>query len=185
MKLLYVKDTREYVEDGDRWIPIPGSGVSRNCDRCGRDHEVHAYVENEGRTMVVGTSCMKADSPELAKRIMSEHRRERRARGLQKELEALKVRAEAYEQARFEVVRMQRPTIVQKGETEGGGSIVYAMGDAQVYVQKNEGLTAEHKECLDRGWIDKRLMGRGFSYKDRTAGRYAREIERKLKKLGY
>ena len=58
-KILSVVDTRQYEERGDRMVPIPGSGDARDCDRCGRAHEVHATVAYEGgRTAVVGTGCM-------------------------------------------------------------------------------------------------------------------------------
>lgn len=69
MKILKVVDTREYEEVGDgKWAPIPGSGNARECDRCGRLHEVHAYVETpSGGTMVVGTGCMGL-GPDVARR---------------------------------------------------------------------------------------------------------------------
>lgn len=58
-KIHAIRDTREYVEIGDRWVPVPGSGDARECDRCGRTHEIHAEVEYEdGTTAVVGTGCM-------------------------------------------------------------------------------------------------------------------------------
>lgn len=59
-KIHAVRDTREWVEGpGDRWVPVAGSGSVRDCDRCGRSHEVHAEVEYEdGTTAVVGTGCM-------------------------------------------------------------------------------------------------------------------------------
>ena len=55
-----VVDTRQYVEDGDRFVPIPGSGESHACDRCGRGHEVHATVRlADGASAIVGVSCMR------------------------------------------------------------------------------------------------------------------------------
>lgn len=63
-EILSVVDTREYMEEGDRWVPIPGSGEARECDRCGRLHEVHATVQYpSGETMVVGTGCMGMGTP--------------------------------------------------------------------------------------------------------------------------
>lgn len=65
-KILAVVDTREYMEDGDRWVAIPGSGLENECERCGRLHEVHATVElADGTTAVVGTGCMKGESMEV------------------------------------------------------------------------------------------------------------------------
>lgn len=66
VQILEVRDTREYMEDGDRWVAIPGSGAVRECDRCGRRHEVHATVVLEdGTTAVVGTGCMATESMEV------------------------------------------------------------------------------------------------------------------------
>ena len=72
MKILKVIDTREYEEIADgKWAPIPGSGNARECDRCGRLHEVHAYVEApDGTTLIVGTGCMGL-GPEVARKLAS------------------------------------------------------------------------------------------------------------------
>ena len=57
-RLVAVTDTRDMIEDGDRFVPIPGTGDARPCDRCGRTHEVHATVElSDGTTATVGTGC--------------------------------------------------------------------------------------------------------------------------------
>jgi len=57
-KVVDVVDTRDLVEDGDRFVRVPGSGVVRSCDRCGRNHEVHVVVEApDGTRSVVGTGC--------------------------------------------------------------------------------------------------------------------------------
>ena len=54
VKVLSVVDTRQYEEGSDgKFHPIPGSGSSRECDRCGREHEVHAQVELADRTTAV------------------------------------------------------------------------------------------------------------------------------------
>ena len=58
-EIIEVKDTREYELDGDRWVPIPGSGDPHDCARCGRTHVVHATVRYpDGTFAVVGTGCM-------------------------------------------------------------------------------------------------------------------------------
>lgn len=60
--VLRVVDTRAYIEDDDRWIAVAGSGDSHECGRCGRRHEVHAYIEDAtGRQDIVGVGCMNAD----------------------------------------------------------------------------------------------------------------------------
>lgn len=48
VRIVRVVDTREYTEEGDRWVPVPGSGIENECARCGRLYEVHATVELAG-----------------------------------------------------------------------------------------------------------------------------------------
>ena len=67
IRIISIVDTREYEEQGDRWVPIPGSGDRSVCARCKREHEVHATVElADGSTVVVGTGCAARESVELA-----------------------------------------------------------------------------------------------------------------------
>jgi hypothetical protein len=81
-KIIRVVDTREYTEEGDRWVPIPGSGTENQCARCGRLHEVHATVELvDGSNAIVGTGCMKAESLDIQsniKRLTSASKRQAR-----------------------------------------------------------------------------------------------------------
>jgi hypothetical protein len=71
-RVLRVVDSRECEECGDRWVPVPGTGVQRKCDRCGRLHEVHAYVQLEdGSVAIVGTGCMRGESLEVQGRMKS------------------------------------------------------------------------------------------------------------------
>ena len=65
VELVSIKDTRQWVEDGERWVAIPGSGEIAQCARCGRDHEIHATVRLSGGALaVVGVSCAKATAVE-------------------------------------------------------------------------------------------------------------------------
>ena len=51
-----VDDTREF--DTAKRKPIPGTGDARECDHCGRSHEVHVHVATrDGRTATIGTGC--------------------------------------------------------------------------------------------------------------------------------
>jgi hypothetical protein len=74
-RIVEIKDTREreLVEGtmGREYSrPIPGSGVSSVCKRCGKEHEVHATVElTDGSHHVMGTGCAKKQDPEAASRI--------------------------------------------------------------------------------------------------------------------
>jgi hypothetical protein len=77
VRIVEIHDTRERelieTEGGhERSVPIPGSGVMRSCDRCQKDHEVHATVEiSDGTTMVMGTGCAIQFSPDVKARVKS------------------------------------------------------------------------------------------------------------------
>ena len=100
-RLIRVTDTREYQEIGDRWVPIPGSGLESECARCGRSHEIHAEVALEdGSTAVVGVSCARGDSiePEVrrgASRAKTLARLRAEVAGAATELERLRAAREA------------------------------------------------------------------------------------------
>lgn len=57
--VLEVQDTRQFVEIGDSWKPVPGSGDMRPCDRCNKTHEIHFTVKEKstGKTFCVGGGC--------------------------------------------------------------------------------------------------------------------------------
>ena len=59
IKLLERIDTRQWVEEGDRWVPLGGTGEANQCDFCGKDHEVHYHVTDGEKTYIVGSSCAK------------------------------------------------------------------------------------------------------------------------------
>lgn len=63
-RIVEVTDTRQWKEGADdKFHPIPGSGTTNQCERCGRNHEIHARVElTDGSVATVGTGCMKADA---------------------------------------------------------------------------------------------------------------------------
>ena len=86
VKVVSVVDTREYEEQGDTFVPIPGSGKANDCGRCGRTHEIHWTVEVEGGTQaVVGGSCAKTDGLDK-KRVESGERAASREKSLMKGL---------------------------------------------------------------------------------------------------
>ena len=58
-EVVSIEDTRDVIEKDDRFIPVPGTGITLSCEACGRDHEVHATVIfDDGSSAVVGTGCM-------------------------------------------------------------------------------------------------------------------------------
>ena len=65
-QIISIKDTREFIEQDDRFVPVAGSGDMRPCDRCGRVHEIHATVRTaSGEHYVVGIGCALVGHPEL------------------------------------------------------------------------------------------------------------------------
>ena len=105
-KILDVVDTRTYEEGpDDRWHPVPGSGTVNQCDRCGKDHEVHVVVEDQdGKEQVVGTSCAHATGP-LAKRMASAVSAAQKLKALKEQL----VLAEEYQAKRAAAAQVLEP----------------------------------------------------------------------------
>lgn len=72
VKIISIEDTRQYEEQGDRFVPIPGSGIENLCNRCGKPHEIHAMVElDNGETAIVGTGCMKKSEMAYERKVKS------------------------------------------------------------------------------------------------------------------
>ena len=66
MKVVEIRDTREKMEvddgNGDtRMVGIPGTGIRRPCDACGKVHEIHVHVQDGDKPLVVGLGCAKKD----------------------------------------------------------------------------------------------------------------------------
>lgn len=52
------EDTREWVRGPSGAYPLPGTGRTNDCARCGVGHEVHVHVLlSDGRRVIVGTVC--------------------------------------------------------------------------------------------------------------------------------
>lgn len=67
MQIVEIRDTREKMEvddgNGDtRMVGIPGTGIRRPCDACGRVHEIHVHVQDGDKSLVVGLGCAKKDA---------------------------------------------------------------------------------------------------------------------------
>jgi len=71
LKLIKVVDTRDKLEvagknGNSRYVGIPGTGLTNQCPICGKDHEIHAYVEYpDGRQDIMGTGCAIKVDPSL------------------------------------------------------------------------------------------------------------------------
>lgn len=183
VRVVKVVDTRSYVEDGDRFVPVPGSGQVRDCDRCGRPHEVHAYVElDDGKTIVVGTGCYLADDSTTIRRAITGAARAMRAVASHTaELSALRSRLDAWRTAKAEIGALPLPAVTGPVAESMGDR--YEMGGAGVYCPEFAGrvFTAERRSALVDSWLRMQFVARGL---DPTDGwRLTSEIDRVSKWL--
>lgn len=153
VRILAVRDTRDWVEDGDRWVALPGTGAPRPCDRCGRDHEVHVDVElADGSTALIGQGCARGDSMEVAVRasVSAEKTRARLAREL--DVAYARRRTAQVAWAAVEELPLPEAVLVEERPDEHGRAPlqIYGMGSAAVYCR--EGFTQERRRCLVDAW---------------------------------
>jgi hypothetical protein len=193
-RILNVRDTRDRIEVGDRWVPVPGSGDLRPCDRCCREHEIHVDVElSDGRRANVGSGCAKGESMEVQSRLKSAVSAAKTRSKLAAELAVARDDLARSEKAWREVETLSPPSAELREEIPDdygrGVRQVWGMGDAVVWTTpgSREGFSAERRQTLLNSWRIKRYEERGFksrsySYKqqvDDLADRLAK-IERKL-----
>lgn len=156
VRILSVVDTRDYHEVDERWVPIPGSGTTATCERCGRGHEIHASVElADGTVAAVGTGCMDNDS------LLKEARAAASAAGTIRKLEATRAKlvrdAAEYVRITAEVEALTSPGAVQ-GTTSQGFDAVF-IGDACMHLTHRSVLEAT--ELAVRVWRRNRAKERG------------------------
>ena len=189
-RIIAVRDTRDRIEVGDRWVPVPGSGQLRPCDRCGREHEIHVDVElSDGRRANIGSGCAKGESMEVQSRLKSAVSAAKTRSKLRAELAVAREEHARAVQARQEVEALHAPApdLREEVPTAHGTRQVWGMGDANVWTIGDRGFDAERRQSLLNSWQGNRYRDRGFvlppySYKQRVddlADRLAK-IERKL-----
>jgi len=154
-KILSVTDTRQYEEAGDRYIPIPGSGIAHDCYRCGKVHEVHYEVElDNGERVIAGSTCAKGESVEIQARFKS-------AGSLVKTLARNKAMLAGYEkknvaylEARAKVEAMPVPIIEIRGDKLVCGNVEVWTRTANMADPRDR---EERGECVRNGWKHKRM----------------------------
>ena len=148
-----VVDTRTYVEEDDRFVPVAGSGDPHNCDRCGRRHEVHAnIVDATGQGGVVGVGCMDATTSE-ARRLSTVAAREakERARAQAASEAAAELERIARDLPPFEAERIEHG-IVPDGEPFAGRPY-WLLGEARCWGWGDEAPDdPERLACLADAW---------------------------------
>lgn len=196
VRLLSVVDTRQYEEVGDRWVPIPGSGLARDCARCGRQHEVHAEVLLEdGRTAVVGTGCAERSTMDPAVRaaVSSGDRAAKRLASLRAKLEGMLARNRAWDAGRVEVEALELPPLrVVPAESDAPAHhvAVLTLGtDADNYmVQFRSESRSDLEAALVRRWRDQQMRARGLrrhaEYEVEDLRRSIAQLERRLSSAG-
>lgn len=97
-RVVSIVDTREYIEEGDRWVPVPGSGEQHECHRCNRVHEVHAHVVlSDGSEAIVGTGCARGESAEIVRALTNGANAAKRTRILEREAAKERSRVAAWD----------------------------------------------------------------------------------------
>ena len=189
-RIIDVRDTRDRIEVGDRWVPVPGSGQLRPCDRCCREHEIHVDVElSNGRRANIGSGCAKGESMEVSSRLKSAVSAAKTRSKLRAELAVAQDEYARAAAAWKDVEALRAPSPELREEVPGvhGTRQVWGMDDATVWVLPGSTFDAERRQALLNSWRNKHYRERGFvlppySYKQRAddlADRLAK-IERKL-----
>lgn len=162
VKVISVVDTREYEEQGDSFVPIPGSGNSNTCSRCGRDHEIHwTVLLEDGQEAVVGGSCAKSYSLDF-RIIQGAERQASRQKRLAAELSTYESRLQELERVIAEVGALKQPdfTIGEMTLKDGTKFPTISMADGGEVWCQFEGITLERKQLAFRCWVSKRISER-------------------------
>lgn len=162
LKVVSVVDTREYEEQGDHFVPIPGSGNPNTCSRCGRVHEVHwTVLLDDGQEAIVGGSCAK--SYDLDFRVVQGA--ERQASNQKRHLAALALyegRLSELEKVIVEVGALKQPdfTIGEMTLKDGTKFPTVSLEDSGEIWCQFEGITPERKGYAFSCWVSKRISER-------------------------
>lgn len=153
-RIVSVVDTRDFVEEGDRVVRIPGTGNDRPCDRCGRSHEIHVTVEHaDGRTMVVGLGCAGRSDADGRKVVAS-------LTGLAK-LRAQLAGAERRAARWAELVELVDaetvPEIVKLDTAESGNYWLGTADGTRLALVHTWADLAEREQCARSSWRSNRL----------------------------
>lgn len=139
IKVISVEDTRDYIEENDRFVPLSGTGILNECERCGRSHEVHATVAlSDGTTAIVGTGCCRGESMEVQKALRagaSKAKKSRRDEMTEADVEAYAAEVKAYIgefETRIRTETRARRARYLAGNPVSNNQILY---NAEAYIQ--------------------------------------------------
>lgn len=183
-EILSVVDTREYEEVSEgKFAPIPGSGDSRECDRCGRTHEVHATVRYpDGAIKVVGTGCMELGSA-VARKAAGKASTVARLRA---ELAATRARLEVASEQETTVAAMTAPAVVASKHPKHDFDILQCGDGPAVWCQftRTDADLAERNRAAVSGWQDCRLREMGHKRSTYSLRSDLSELEARLARAG-
>lgn len=168
VRVLSVVDTREFELVGsdngrDRWQAILGSGQVRQCDRCKRDHEIHATVElSDGTQSIVGVSCARGESMDVQGALRSGAASATTTKKIQAQLARARVELASYKAARAEVEALQIPEFVDVPGLLPGSQMRVSLGDAMYWGHTVATLDEETRVYLIADWRRNRMNERGF-----------------------
>lgn len=191
IRIISIVDTREYEEQGDRWVPIPGSGDRSVCARCQREHEVHATVElADGSAVVVGTGCAARDAVNLAAEFKRGDSRAKKIAAQRAKVARMEVLDAELAAVRAEVARLAAPevTVVAKSDR----LLEYVCGETKVwrpvpseYKRENERRAEDEGNRADavRYWRERQVGALGITSAHHTAANWVRREREKLAKM--
>lgn len=191
VRIIAVRDTRDRIEVGDRFVPVPGSGQLRACDRCGREHEIHVDVElANGRRANIGSGCAKGETMEIQGRLKSAISAAKTRSKLRAELATAKEQLAAAKAVDAEVRKLPHPEprLIEEIPDPRGSRQIWAMDDANVWVLPGRTFDGERRQALTNSWRSdrarERLKAQGMEhwYLD-IYQRHVDDLEDRLEKI--
>lgn len=187
-RILGVRDTRDRIEVGDRWVAVPGTGDLRPCDRCCREHEIHVDVElSDGRRANIGSGCAKGESLEVQARIKSAVSAAKTRSKLRGELALVRDEHTRASQAWREVEELHTPPpeLLEEVAVANGTRQIWGRGDARVWTVpgSSQGFDSERKQALLSAWRGNRYRERGFEQAPYSYERREKDLADRLIKI--
>ena len=188
-RILAVRDTRDRIEVGDRWVPVPGSGDLRACDRCCREHEIHVEVElSDGRRANIGSGCAKGESMEVQSRLKSAVSAAKTRSKLRAELMIARTELSRAETAwrAVQALHVPSPVLLEELPEERGARQIrqiWGMGDARVWTLPGRVFDAERRAALEGSWRSNRYRERGFERPPYSYADHVKQLEDRLAKI--
>lgn len=186
-KVVSVVDTREFVEgENDKWYPVSGSGDLRPCDRCGKQHEIHATVEDaEGNIFVVGVGCARIGHPELDASLKAGQSAATTFAKNKAAVDSLTKRLAIEANVRDEVDRLPPPSIVLDSSRSAPAGAEWMMTEdgriRQVVYGDRKAAEATMIDHWRQSVVRERLADMGI--KDWAQGSTARRLDDAIKRL--